>query len=76
MGLLDRMGQAIRAQVNSLIQENQDPEKLLEKAILEMEGELYKCDKPWRQPSLPRNVPSANDNNRKKRPKLGTNAPN
>ncbi|MFM7876449.1 MAG: PspA/IM30 family protein, partial [Microcystis panniformis] len=40
MGLLDRMGQAIRAQVNSLIQENQDPEKLLEKAILEMEGEL------------------------------------
>jgi phage shock protein A len=42
MGLFDRMGQAIRAQVNSLIQENQDPEKLLEKAILEMEGELIK----------------------------------
>ena len=38
MGLFDRMGQAIRAQVNSLIQENQDPEKLLEKAILAMEG--------------------------------------
>jgi len=34
------MGQASSRQVNSLIQENQDPEKLLEKAILEMEGEL------------------------------------
>jgi phage shock protein A len=42
MGWLDRMGQVIRAQVNSVIRENEDPEKLLEQAIVEMAGELLK----------------------------------
>jgi phage shock protein A len=40
MGWIDRMGQAIRAQINSTIRENEDPEKVLEVALLEMEGEL------------------------------------
>jgi phage shock protein A len=40
MGWLDRMGQAIRAQINGAIRENEDPEKVLEQAIAEMENEL------------------------------------
>lgn len=40
MGWLDRMGQAIRAQINSAIRESEDPEKVLEEAIRSMEGEL------------------------------------
>jgi phage shock protein A len=40
MGWIDRMGQAIRAQINSTIRENEDPEKVLEVALMEMEGEL------------------------------------
>lgn len=42
MGLLDRMGQAIRSQVNSLIRENEDPEKILEETVSAMEQELIK----------------------------------
>lgn len=40
MGWLERLGQAVRAQVNSLIREAEDPEKLLEEAVMAMEQEL------------------------------------
>lgn len=40
MSWLERLGQAIRANVNHLIQEAEDPEKILEQAIAEMEQEL------------------------------------
>lgn len=42
MGLLDRLGRALRSQINSLIQETEDPEKILEEAVLAMEQELIK----------------------------------
>lgn len=40
MGWLDRVGRVVRAQVNSLINEAEDPEKILEKAVMDMEQEL------------------------------------
>ena len=40
MGLLDRIGRVIRAQINSLGNEAQDPEKLLEEMTAQMELEL------------------------------------
>jgi phage shock protein A len=40
MSWLERLGQALRANVNRLIQEAEDPEKILEQAIAEMEQEL------------------------------------
>jgi phage shock protein A len=40
MSLLERLGRVIRANVNRLIQEVEDPEKILERAIAEMEQEL------------------------------------
>lgn len=40
MGWLDRLGQAVRAQVNSLMREDPDPEQLLEEAVMAMEQEL------------------------------------
>ena len=40
MSWLERLGQVIRANVNHLIQEAEDPEKILERAIAEMEQEL------------------------------------
>ena len=40
MGLLDRIGQVIRAQIKSLGNEAQDPEKLLEEMTAQMELEL------------------------------------
>lgn len=42
MSLLDRMGQAIRSQINSLIRENEDPEKILEETVTAMEQELIR----------------------------------
>lgn len=42
MSLLDRMGQAIRSQINSLIRENEDPEKILEETVAAMEQELIR----------------------------------
>jgi phage shock protein A len=39
MSWLERLGRVIRAKVNSLIQEAEDPEKILEQAIAEMEHE-------------------------------------
>jgi phage shock protein A len=40
MGWLERMGRVLRAQMNSLINEAEDPEKILEKAVMNMEQEL------------------------------------
>lgn len=42
MGWLDRLGQTIRANINSLIQESQDPEKMLEEMVLTLEQELIR----------------------------------
>jgi phage shock protein A len=39
MGWLERMERAVRAQINSLINEAEDPEKILETAVLDMEQE-------------------------------------
>jgi phage shock protein A len=40
MGWLDRLGGALRAQINSLINEAEDPEKILDRAVMDMEQEL------------------------------------
>ncbi len=40
MGLFDRIGQVIRAGVNNLVGSSEDPEKVLEQAISEMEQHL------------------------------------
>lgn len=40
MNWLERLGRVIRTNINSLIQEAQDPEKILEQAIADMEKEL------------------------------------
>lgn len=40
MGWLNRVGRVVRAQINSLISEAEDPEKILEKAVMDMEQEL------------------------------------
>ncbi|MEA5512109.1 PspA/IM30 family protein [Crocosphaera sp. UHCC 0190] len=40
MEWLERVSRAVRAQINSLVQEAEDPEKLLEEAIAQMEQEL------------------------------------
>ncbi|MFQ4145309.1 PspA/IM30 family protein [Chlorogloeopsis sp. ULAP02] len=40
MGLIDRIGRAIRANINSLIGAAEDPEKVLEQAVIEMQDNL------------------------------------
>jgi phage shock protein A len=45
MEWLERIGRVVRAQVNHLVQENQDPEKILEDAIYQMEQELINMRK-------------------------------
>ncbi|AFY75904.1 MAG: PspA/IM30 family protein [Hydrococcus sp. C42_A2020_068] len=40
MGWLERMGRVLRAQMNSLVNEAEDPEKILEKAVMDMEQKL------------------------------------
>ncbi|MDM9384385.1 PspA/IM30 family protein [Chlorogloeopsis sp. ULAP01] len=40
MGLIDRIGRAIRANINSLIGATEDPEKVLEQAVIEMQDNL------------------------------------
>lgn len=40
MGWLERVSRVVRSQINSLVTEAEDPEKLLEDAIAEMEREL------------------------------------
>jgi phage shock protein A len=72
----DRIGQAICAQVNSLIQENQDPEKLLEKAILEMEGELIQMRQALAAAVATQKRTERQRQQQEKAAKLGTNAPN
>lgn len=42
MGILDRLGRLIRANVNDLIDKAEDPEKVLEQAIRDMGDELVK----------------------------------
>jgi phage shock protein A len=37
MGLLDRIGRVIRAQIRSLVEEAEDPKKILEQALMEMQ---------------------------------------
>ncbi|WP_016874628.1 PspA/IM30 family protein [Chlorogloeopsis fritschii PCC 9212] len=40
MGLIDRIGRVIRANINSLIGTAEDPEKVLEQAVIEMQDNL------------------------------------
>lgn len=40
MGLLDRIGQVIKAGINSVLGDAEDPEKMLEQTVLDMEGDL------------------------------------
>ena len=40
MGLWKRLGQSVRASINSWIQNTEDPEKLLDQAVAEMQGDL------------------------------------
>lgn len=42
MGLLNRLWRAIRANLNSLISHAEDPEKILEQALMEMQEDLIK----------------------------------
>lgn len=42
MGWLERLGQTIRANINSLIHEAEDPEKILEEMIFNLEQELIR----------------------------------
>lgn len=40
MGLFDRLGRVIRANLNSLVNQTEDPEKILEQAVMEMQEDL------------------------------------
>jgi phage shock protein A len=40
MGLFDRLGRVVRASLNALIDEAEDPEKVLEQTVAEMQAEL------------------------------------
>ena len=40
MGLLDRIGRVIRANLNSLVRGAEDPEKILEQTVTEMQEDL------------------------------------
>ncbi len=42
MGLFDRLGRVIRANLNSLINQAEDPEKILEQTVIEMQDDLIK----------------------------------
>lgn len=42
MGLFDRIGRVIRANLNSLINQAEDPEKILEQTVIEMQDDLIK----------------------------------
>lgn len=45
MDWLERMGQVVRSQINSLITENEDPEKILEEAVMNMEQQVIEMRK-------------------------------
>ena len=40
MGLFDRVGRVVRANLNSLINQAEDPEKILEQVVSEMQSDL------------------------------------
>jgi phage shock protein A len=40
MGWLDRLGRGMRSQINSSFVKTEDPEKILEKAVMDIEGQL------------------------------------
>jgi phage shock protein A len=40
MGLIDRIGRVVRANLNSLVNQAEDPEKVLEQAVLDMQNDL------------------------------------
>ncbi|MBI4780351.1 MAG: PspA/IM30 family protein [Oscillatoriophycideae cyanobacterium NC_groundwater_1537_Pr4_S-0.65um_50_18] len=40
MGLFDRIGRVVRANLNSLVSQSEDPEKILEQAVLDMQNDL------------------------------------
>ncbi|MBD3881355.1 PspA/IM30 family protein [Phormidium tenue FACHB-886] len=40
MGLFDRIGRVVRANLNSLVNQAEDPEKILEQVVLEMQNDL------------------------------------
>jgi phage shock protein A len=42
MGLLDRIGRLIRANINSLVGQAEDPEKILEQTVIDMQEDLIK----------------------------------
>lgn len=42
MGLLDRLGRVIRANLNSLVNQAEDPEKILEQTVQDMQEDLIK----------------------------------
>lgn len=42
MGLFDRLGRVVRANLNSLISQAEDPEKILEQTVLDMQDDLIK----------------------------------
>jgi phage shock protein A len=42
MGLLDRLGRVIRANLNSLISQAEDPEKILEQTVQDMQNDLIR----------------------------------
>lgn len=42
MGLFDRLGRLIRANLNSLISQAEDPEKILEQTVIDMQDDLIK----------------------------------
>lgn len=42
MGLLDRLGRVIRANINNLISQVEDPEKILEQTVIDMQDDLIR----------------------------------
>ncbi|MET0115446.1 MAG: PspA/IM30 family protein, partial [Limnospira maxima] len=40
MGLFDRIGRVVRANLNDLVNKAEDPEKILEQAVIEMQEDL------------------------------------
>jgi phage shock protein A len=40
MGLFDRIGRVVKANVNSLISSAEDPERILEQTVMEMQHDL------------------------------------
>lgn len=56
MGLIDRMMRVIRANLNSLIVSAEDPEKILEETVLQMQENLVQLRQAVAQRSPPKSV--------------------